>query len=145
MSHPESYSDVILRHYKNPEFKTIPDQITHRKTGKNTLCGDEITLYLNIGKENSKIEDIGFTGKGCMICQASASILCHSLNDKKIGEALNILNQVNRLFDNNEEIEPVEISDSNEYFALIDVRKYPGRKKCALLAWQTLEKILTAI
>lgn len=145
MSHPESYSDVILRHYKNPEFKTIPEHVTHQNTGKNTLCGDEITLYLNISKENSKINDIGFAGKGCMICQSSASILCHSIKNKEITEAVNILNTVKHLFDEEGKKELVEISHSNEYLALLDVRKFPGRKKCVLLAWQVLEKILTAI
>ncbi len=145
MSLPESYSDVILRHYKNPEFKTIPDNPTHSETGRNTLCGDEVHLYIVFSPKESAIENIGFTAKGCMICQASASILCHAVKGKKIAEASEIIEKVKQIFDKESSVEAGEINQQNEYLALMDVRKYPGRKKCALLAWKTLERLFSAL
>lgn len=146
MSRPESYSDVILRHYKNPEFKTIPDHPTHTETGRNTLCGDEVHLYIVYSSKEDMIEEIGFSAKGCMICQASASLLCQAIKGKMITEVSEIVGKVYQIFDKESKNgEVVEINRQNEYLALLDVRKYPGRKKCALLAWKTLEKLLPAL
>ena len=147
MSRPESYSDVILRHYKDSTFRKIPQHVTLQDQGKNTLCGDEVTLYLSLNNDHNRIDNIGFTAKGCMICQASSSLLCQSVKDKTIVQSLEITDTVIQLFQE-EGVSPVTdtvLSDGNEYLALLDVQRYPGRKKCALLAWQTLKKMLSSL
>ncbi len=78
-----------------------------------------------------------------MICQASASLMCQAVRGKEINEVSEIIEKVNQIFDKESGIEASAISRRNEYLALIDVRKYPGRKKCALLAWKTLKKLFS--
>lgn len=141
MSRKESYSDIILKHYKQPENSGEIDKPTIRKTLRNTLCGDEVTLYVNLS-EDKIIRDIGFKAKGCMICKASASILCHTVKGIPLKEALFYVENVKELFQSDGKVEITE-DDESEYLALQDVCKYPGRKKCALLAWNTFDKAIS--
>ncbi|HEX9494225.1 MAG TPA: SUF system NifU family Fe-S cluster assembly protein, partial [Candidatus Limnocylindria bacterium] len=79
------YREFILDHYKNPHnFGELADA-THRYHDTNPLCGDEITMFLKIGADQT-VEDVAFSGKGCAISQASASILTDEVRGKTLDE-----------------------------------------------------------
>ncbi len=80
----ELYSDIILDYAKNERYKK-EIQDAKKAEGKNLSCGDEITLYLKV-KDNI-IKEVTFTGHGCIISQASASMMCEYLEGKTVDEA----------------------------------------------------------
>ena len=115
------YRDFILEHYREPHnFGTLehPDAVHE---GYNPLCGDRITLMLAIDDAGT-VSDVAFTGRGCAISQASASLL----TDRVRGKALSEVARLGRA-DVLEEL-GIEIS--------------PARLKCALLSLDTLQKAL---
>jgi nitrogen fixation NifU-like protein len=135
------YSDIIIHHYKSQSWRGKLQNATHQITGRNATCGDVITLYFSLS-DDGIIKDIRFTGKGCMISQASASIMCETLKGKtshEISELYNII--VNLLEPPFKDFTEEEVH-KNEYLALSDIHNYPARKKCALLAWETLIKAI---
>ncbi|MGC8986388.1 MAG: Fe-S cluster assembly sulfur transfer protein SufU, partial [Thermoplasmata archaeon] len=76
------YMEFILENYRNPKNYGSMDNPTVERSGSNPLCGDEITIYLRI--ENNRIVDVRFTGRGCAISQASASILTEMIKGKDL-------------------------------------------------------------
>ncbi len=127
----ELYQQLILDHNQNPRnFRDMPDA-NHSCEGHNPLCGDEITVYLKV--ENDVIQDISFTGSGCAISKASASIMTTMLKGQTVTEARNIFNQFHRL------VTTGETSDSpiGKLAVLAGVHKFPSRVKCAVLGWHT--------
>ncbi|HKJ45854.1 MAG TPA: SUF system NifU family Fe-S cluster assembly protein [Balneolales bacterium] len=135
------YSDIIIHHYKSQSWRGKLHTATHRRTGRNATCGDEITLYYSLS-DNGIIKDIRFTGKGCMISQASASIMCETVKGKSVKEISELFTVIGDLLTPPFKEYTVEEVRKNEYLALSDMHKYPARKKCALLAWKTLIKAI---
>jgi len=112
------YREFILDHYKNPHnFGELADA-THRYHDTNPLCGDEITMYLKIG-ENERVEDVAFSGKGCAISQASASILTDEVRGKTLDE--------------------LKALDRDHVLESLGITLTPARIKCALLSLKTLK------
>ncbi len=129
------YQEVILDHSKRPRnFREI-DNANHHAEGYNPLCGDRFTIYLHVN--NGKVEDASFTGAGCAISTASASLMTESLKGKSVEEAEKIFQNFHELVAGNEE----QVDDSNilgKLKALSGVRAFPMRVKCATLAWHTM-------
>jgi nitrogen fixation NifU-like protein len=113
------YRDEILEHYRNPHNFGVLESPTTAKEGANPLCGDRITLMLGINDEG-KVEDVAFTGRGCAISQASASMLTDEIKGKSLDE----IAQLGR--DDVLENLGIEIS--------------PARMKCAMLSLETLRE-----
>ncbi len=130
------YQEVILDHNKRPRNFRIIEQPTHRAEGVNPLCGDRISVYLDI--EDEIIKDITFQGAGCAISSASASLMTEALKGKPVGE-------VEHLF---EAFHNVVTSDCEcprglgKLSVLAGVRDYPSRVKCATLAWHAVRAAL---
>src|SRR5256885_1403681 len=80
----DMYRDYILDHYKNPRNFGELEGATHTYHDSNPLCGDEMTMQLKIG--DGSVDDVHFTGKGCAISQASASILTEEVKGKTLDE-----------------------------------------------------------
>src|SRR5207248_9698170 len=80
----DMYRAYILDHYKNPRNVGELEGATHTYHDSNPLCGDEMTMQLRIG--DGSVEDVHFTGKGCAISQASASILTEEIKGKTLDE-----------------------------------------------------------
>ena len=87
VSADQMYREHILDHYKNPRNHGTLKNALHMHD-VNPLCGDEIDMYITI--KNKKISDIKFSGKGCAISQASASVLTESIKSKDIEEITNL-------------------------------------------------------
>jgi nitrogen fixation protein NifU and related proteins len=133
------YQEVILDHNKSPRNYRVIEHADHRAEGYNPLCGDHVTVYVNL--ENGVIKDISFQGSGCAISKASASLMTAELKGKTEAQA-----QV--LFDNVHEMLTGE-ADNQEAAArvgklaiLSGVCKFPARVKCASLAWHTVNSAL---
>ena len=137
MSLQEIYQEVLLAHNENPNNFFKLENPSNQAHGNNPLCGDEISIFLNI-KEN-KIEEISFTGEGCAICKASASLMTIALKGMSTTDAEKKANAFIELLSNDKIPIP---SDLGEMEALLGVRKFPARLKCATLAWHTFLKAL---
>lgn len=111
------YRDEILEHYRNPHNFGILESPTTSREGANPLCGDRITLMLSIGDDGT-VENVAFTGRGCAISQASASMLTDEIKGKSLDEISHMDRQT--VLDNL----GIEIS--------------PARMKCAMLSLETL-------
>jgi len=129
------YQQLILEHNRNPKnFKEI-DHADCELEGYNPLCGDQITIYLNL--EDDVITDIGFQGKGCAISKASASIMTTMLKGKTKAEALVIFDKFHKMVTDGTVQE-----DFGKLEVLAGVHKFPSRVKCAILAWHTTVQAL---
>ena len=130
------YQEVILDHNKRPRNFRILVEPTHHADGVNPLCGDRISVYLDI--EDDVIRDISFQGAGCAISSASASLMTEALQGKSIAE-------VGHLF---EAFHDAVVTDGEcpkglgKLSVLAGVRDYPSRVKCATLAWHTVRAAL---
>lgn len=128
---------IILEHYQNPKNKGLPDDNSYIKVNMNNeSCIDEINLMVKL--ENNKIVDIKFDGEACAICTSSTSIMIDTLIGKTIDEAINIYNNFNNMLDEKSYDSDV-LEQANVYD---DIYKQPNRKKCALLPWWGIDKVI---
>jgi nitrogen fixation protein NifU and related proteins len=134
----ELYQEVILDHSRRPRnFGVLekPDVVVH---GDNPSCGDEIHLGVQFGADG-KLEEIRFSGQGCAISQASASMMTMKLKGKSREEAT----EMARTFKNLVTEEGADAAKGLGDLQLLQgVRKFPQRVKCAMLAWRALEQAL---
>jgi len=128
---------VLLDHSRRPRnFGEIPGAV--RVRGDNRSCGDEIQLDLLPGPDGA-IADVKFTGQGCAISQASASLMTLKIKGKTRSEAEAMIAQFHRMV-TDEAFEPAR--QLGDLRLLAGVRKFPQRVKCAMLAWRALEQAL---
>lgn len=133
----ELYQQVILDHSKRPRnFGEIADAI--HVHGDNPSCGDEIQLHVKFGPQGT-VEDIKFTGMGCAISQASASLMTLKLKGKPREEAERLMKNFRQLVTTDTEPDTRGLGD---VVLLKGVRKFPQRVKCAMLAWRAFEQAL---
>ena len=114
------YRDYILEHYRRPHNFGVIDDPTASYEGSNPLCGDRITMQLGIN--GGVVERVGFTGRGCAISQASASLLTDEIKGKPIDEVAAIR--------------------ADDLLDLLGIDISPARLKCAMLSHDTLQKAL---
>ncbi len=132
------YQEIIVDHNRSPRNFGKLENADRTLEGFNPLCGDRLTLYLNI--DNDRIEDISFDGAGCAISVASASLMTEAMKGKSTSEAESVFNDFHQLVtsDGNE----VDTEALGKLAALAGVRDYPTRVKCATLCWHTLHSAL---
>ena len=134
----ELYQEVILDHSRRPRnFGELADAAV-RVHGDNPACGDEIHLGVKFGNGGS-LQDIKFTGHGCAISQASASLMTMKLKGKSREEAMQMFRAFHALVTGVSAVSPKELGD---LCLMQGVRKFPLRVKCAMLAWRALEQAL---
>lgn len=130
------YRDVILDHNRRPRNFGPLEHADATAEGFNPLCGDRLTLRLNLAGD--RIENIRFEGQGCAISTASASLMTEAVKGKTRAEALALFDRVHRLLTDDES----GVDDLGKLAALSGVREYPARVKCASLCWHTLVSAL---
>jgi nitrogen fixation NifU-like protein len=136
----ELYQQVILDHSKRPRnLGEIAEGAVHVH-GDNPSCGDEIHLHVKFGADGG-IEDVKFTGQGCAISQASASLMTMKVKGRSRPDAETMLNAFHDLV-TTEVAEPPKLL--GDLRLLQGVRKFPQRVKCAMLAWRALEQAMEA-
>ncbi len=136
----ELYQEVIIDHNKNPRNCYKMDHCTHQAEGFNPLCGDQITLYLDINPENDMIKSVSFNGKGCAISTASASLMTEILVNKSLQQAEEIFQYFHNLMMSSDGLRAGP--DLAKLEVLMGVREFPSRVKCATLPWHTLNAAL---
>jgi nitrogen fixation NifU-like protein len=133
----ELYQSVILDHNKRPRNFHELEAANRVADGFNPLCGDKIRLYLEL--EGDVVNDVGFSGSGCAISTASASLMTQSIKGKTVAE-------VEKIFDSFHELVTTEESPDAASLGKLavfgGVREFPVRVKCATLAWHTLMSAL---
>ena len=127
------YQELIMDHNRHPRnFREMPEA-THHADGHNPLCGDTIEVFLKI--EDDLIVDITFSGSGCAISQASASLMTEALKGQPIERARELFGGVHELLTNeNDHGEGLP----EKIMALSGVKTFPMRVKCATLSWHTM-------
>ena len=134
----ELYQDVILDHSRRPRnFGELPDAavLVH---GDNPACGDEIHLAVKFDA-NGGLEDIKFSGHGCAISQASASLMTMKLKGKSQPEVMEMFRAFHDLVTDERADAPKMLGDLQ---VMQGVRKFPQRVKCAMLPWRAVEQAL---
>lgn len=131
------YQEVILDHHKRPRnFGELPEA-ERRAAGDNPLCGDRITVDVDLDGET--IRAIRFHGQGCAISTASASLMTEAVAGRKLDE-------IDRLFHHFHDLLTADLPQDDEELGKLrvfaGVRQFPVRVKCATLAWHTLRAAL---
>ncbi len=135
----ELYRELILDHNAAPRNFGAIDQPTHTADGNNPLCGDTLTLDLEV--DDGVIRDLRFRGSGCAISTASSSLMTSALKGKTVGEAEALFASFHELVTSPERVPHLE-ERLGKLAALGGVREFPMRVKCATLAWHTLQAAL---
>jgi nitrogen fixation protein NifU and related proteins len=131
------YQEMILDHYRRPRNKGALDKADATVEMKNPLCGDEITLQ--VAFEGDSVCDLRFSGRGCSISQASASMMTQLVKGKTTEEIDAIRKQFRDVMLGNALADDAQLGSLR---ALSGVARFPARVKCALLAWYALEGAL---
>lgn len=117
------YRDYILEHYRRPHNFGVIEEPSATFEGANPLCGDRITMQLAV--HDGVVTDVGFTGRGCAISQASASLLTDEVKGKPVSDVA--------------AIQAVDLLD------LLGIEISPARLKCAMLSFDSLQHLLADI
>jgi nitrogen fixation protein NifU and related proteins len=133
------YQQIILDHYKHPQHRGLPDRFDAEVHHVNPTCGDEVTLRLRL--VDGIIEDLGWTGEGCSISQASTSVMSELVVGRPVGEALELQARFLELMQSqgNAELSDADEQSLEDAVAFEGVSKYPARVKCALLGWMAMK------
>jgi len=131
------YREVILDHNRSPRNFGRIENADRVVNGVNPLCGDKMTLYLQLAGD--RIADVRFEGTGCAISVASSSLMTERIKGATVDDTLSLFAAVRDML--------TGITDPDERMqklaALAGVREFPSRVKCASLAWHALKSALT--
>lgn len=135
MSLNDLFTEIILDHYQHPHNHGIIAGATLTSRGFNESCGDDIQISVLV--KDGVIADAKFSGAGCSISQASASIMTDLVKGKTVEEARQLAGKFYEMVKGTEGDYGEEMGDA---ISLQGVSKFPVRVKCATLAWHTLEE-----
>ena len=133
MNLKELYQEIILDHGKNPRNLRKTDNFNKDAKGHNPLCGDTVKVTLLVDESNI-IKDIKFSGEGCAISIASASLMTVKLKNKSLSEANIIFDDFTNLIKGQTDNLKV-ITEEDSLYALKGVTAFPMRVKCATMSW----------
>ena len=115
----QMYREVILDHYKNPRGHGVMEDADAEAEGQNPLCGDEVSIYVAFAEDGETIDEVKFSGRGCAISQASASMLTETI----MGKTLDEVKQIGK----------------DDILEMLGIELGPVRLKCALLSLKVLK------
>lgn len=133
----ELYQEVIIDHNRNPRNQRVIEHATCQARGFNPLCGDKLTVYVEIS--DGIVRDVSFVGCGCAISQASASLMTEALQGRTVSDAHALFERFHNMLTKDDDMSNVTL---DKLTVLAGVRAYPARVKCATLAWHTMEAAL---
>ena len=133
------YQQVILDHNKKPRNFRKLETANHSAEGFNPLCGDQLTVYLNL--EDGSVKEIAFEGSGCAISKAAASMMTQAVKGKDKETAEQLFNEFHRMVTGelDEETTPNQLGNLKIFAG---VKDFPVRVKCATLPWHTMHAAL---
>ena len=132
----ELYREVILDHNRQPRNFGEIDGADRVVEGVNPLCGDRMTLYVDLDGEH--VRDIRFKGTGCAISVASSSLMTEKAKGNSIADLKHLFDRVHEMLTGNDTLADVDLEELDKLAVLSGVRAYPTRVKCATLAWHAL-------
>jgi nitrogen fixation NifU-like protein len=135
------YQEVILDHNRKPRNYGAIDHASHQAEGHNPLCGDHISVTLDLDGE--RIADIAFQGESCAICKASASMMTVAVKGKTRVDAEMLIAEFRDMATGK-----LDLADPHHIGRLAvfaGVRDLPTRVKCAILPWHTLHAAFNAV
>jgi nitrogen fixation protein NifU and related proteins len=135
----ELYQQVILDHNKKPRNFRKLESANHTAEGYNPLCGDQLTVYLNL--EGNEVTDISFEGSGCAISKAAASMMTQAVKGKTKQEAEKLFQEFHGMVTGDLD-EERSVNDLGNLKIFAGVREFPVRVKCASLPWHTMHAAL---
>lgn len=139
MTNDTLYKELILDHHKNPKnFGTLKNANAAAENN-NTLCGDRVRVEMVL--HDDRIEEIAFSGCGCAIMKASASMMTEYVKGKTIAEAKTAFEKFRALM--NGETNDGALS-TTKLKAFSSLKNYPSRTKCAAIPWRTMEEAFTS-
>ena len=128
------YQELILDHYKKRRNRGTLDAPTIAVDHNNPLCGDQ--LHLEVLIDGEQLVDLAYTGEGCSISQASASMMSEVVIGESTSDALGRIEHFRSVMHGDDEPDEDRLGDA---VALGGVAKFPARVKCALLSWMALK------
>jgi nitrogen fixation NifU-like protein len=135
----ELYQELIIDHSKRPRNFKVLETANRKLEGYNPLCGDKITLFLEL--EHDRVKNVSFQGSGCAISTASASVMTESVKGKTLAEVEALFEVFHQMVIG----KPPAAGNAPELGKLAvfsGVSEFPARVKCATLAWHTLHAAL---
>ena len=132
------YQELVLEHKRAPRHFGHLDAPTHGARGTNPQCGDDLWVELRV--EDGQLRDIAFSGQGCAICVASASMMSEAVIGRDVALAVALHQRFRAVLTGDAEAEDANLG---KLISLAGVRRYPSRIKCALLGWHALIHALT--
>nr|WP_276938543.1 SUF system NifU family Fe-S cluster assembly protein [Helcococcus sueciensis] len=134
------YTELIREHSMESENKKELKDRTDHHMGINPSCGDELEISIKLNGDI--IEDASYTGMGCAISQASASMMIDVIKGKTVKEAKEAIEVFLKMIKSEIEYED-DLLILEDAAILESISKLPQRVKCAVLSWRTLEEILS--
>lgn len=131
----ELYQEVIFDHNRNPRNFYAMEDANRKVEGFNPLCGDRLTLFLNV--QNGVIKKASFQGSGCAISTASVSLMTEIIQDKTEQQAQQLFETFHKIT-TGQDVD-AKMEELGKLQVLAGVKEYPARVKCATLAWHTLD------
>jgi len=135
----ELYQSVILDHNKAPRNLRRLAGANRSAEGRNPLCGDQLTVYLEVA--GGVVKDAAFQGSGCAISTASASLMTEGVKGRRVDEVEKMFEGFHRLL-TSDSASPAPDEGLGKLAVFSGVREFPVRVKCATLAWHTLHAAL---
>lgn len=127
------YQEVVMDHKRTPRHFGTLTAPTHQARGQNPQCGDDLQIALVV--DHGRISDIRFSGQGCAICIASASMMTEAVQGQTVEQAQQLQARFRSVLTGQMEAEEAHLG---KLISLAGVRRYPGRIKCALLGWHAM-------
>lgn len=127
------YQEVVVEHKRAPRHFGKLASPTHEARGRNPQCGDDVQVQLLV--EDDKVRDIRFSGNGCAICIASASMMTEAVIGRDSQAACALQQHFRAVLTGQAEPDAASLG---KLVSLAGVRGYPSRIKCALLGWHAL-------
>ncbi len=133
------YREVIVEHGRKPRNFGELEGANRHVAGVNPLCGDQLDIALRI--EDGTVTDVAFTGSGCAISQASASLMTEAIKGRDTDDVRDLFTRVHAML-TGDEATAGDVSTLGKLAALSGVSEFPARVKCASLSWQALRQAL---
>lgn len=130
------YQDVILKHYRQPSHRGELEDADAVVPMNNPSCGDQIVLHLRV--RGGRVDAVRFTGYGCAISQAAASMMAQRVEGRTLEEAARLAARYREMLHGDPEA--ARDRELGDLRALSGVAKFPQRVRCAMLAWNALEE-----
>jgi nitrogen fixation NifU-like protein len=145
MALEDLYREVILDHYRNPRNRGHLEHPDATAQGVNPLCGDDLTIELEI--DDDVVTAVAIDGQGCSISQASASMMTEAIKGKTRAEIDDLVARFRGMMSIEGSVDPGLDPERpgavlGDIESLQGVRQYPVRIKCASLPWNTLLEAL---